>query len=98
MWAFIKTVVKNLHGIQIVSSTPISNIIQKTVWNIYKFITKGQITMLTQALSVKTHFKYFNCHLPCENHAQKFELVHRKKFYRVSLYLAYYILKNLYYD
>lgn len=54
--------------------------------------------MLTQALSVKTHFKYFNCHLPCENHAQKFELVHRKKFYRVSLYLAYYILKNLYYD
>lgn len=90
----LKLLLKNLCGIQIVFSTPIRNIIQKTVWNIYKFITEGQITMLAQALSVKTHFKYFNCHLQCANHGQKFELVYRKKIIQNEfIYGILYVIK-----
>lgn len=50
--------------------------------------------MLAQALSVKTHFKYFNCHLPCANHGQKFELVYRKKIIQNEfIYGILYVIK-----
>lgn len=53
MWAYIKTITKISIEFRLFSPPQTRDVIQEAVWSIFEFITKGQITMLSQLLSVK---------------------------------------------